>query len=100
MKYLTTHLTWDRSESIAAKRDVLTIAESAGLASIFEAIEQRKLDLVTQLLTRTPSDSGAEYERIIGQIRGLEEVPMIVEGVIEHGRRNERAVENESEPVH
>ena len=98
MKALTTHLTWTPLEAVTAK-DAVNALSDAGLDAIYEAIEQRKLDLVSQLLTREPSDKGADYERVLGQIRGLEEVPLLVNGIVEHGRRNEIALRQEEERV-
>lgn len=97
MRALTTHLTWTPREAVVAKNAVSAIAEHPGLEAITEALEMRKLELVSQLLTREPSDKGADYERVLGQIRGLEELPLLINGIIEHGKRQEQVLTREEE---
>lgn len=94
---LSTHLTWTPEAAVAAKDAVLDIAGGPGLDAIYEAIEQRKLDLTSQLLTRSPTDQGADYADLIGKLKGLEELPLIVSGIIENGRRAEQILRDQDD---
>lgn len=90
---ITTDLYADRlKERIAAKDAVLDIEDHPGLQAILAQVEQRKLDLTTQLLAKRPTDQGADYADFIGQLKGLEELPLLVQGVIEQGREAEIAL--------
>lgn len=97
MRAISSHLTWPARRAVEAKDAVSAIEDHEGLVAVYEAIEQRKLDLVRQLSHRTPSDSGAEYADLIGQIKGLEEVPLIVAGIVENGRDAESRLRDEQE---
>ena len=89
---LHSHLTWTPRDAVEAKEAVLSIQDHPGLDAILEAVEQRKLDLTSQLLTRAPSDQGAEYADILGKMKGLDELPLLIAGIIENGRRMEHVL--------
>jgi hypothetical protein len=97
MRALTTHLNWKPREAVDAKEAVLDINEHPGLQAILDSVEQRKLDITSQLLTRPPRDQGAEYADLIGTLKGLEELPLLIAGIVEYGRKAEHALREEVE---
>lgn len=97
MQALSSHLTWEPREAVAAKEAVREIEDHPGLRAILEAIDQRKLDLTSQLLTKPPSEQGAEYADVIGKLKGLDELPLIIAGIIENGRKAEMAVREQED---
>lgn len=97
MRSLTTHLRWEPREAVAAKEDVLLIEDHPGLSAIYDAIEAKKLDLTRQLAAMASTDNGAQYADIIGQIKALDDFPMIVAGIIEYGRKAEFELREQTE---
>jgi hypothetical protein len=81
-----------------ARKDALAdIADSAGLEAVYAAVEAHKLHLTSQLLTMTPEDSASKYADLIGRLKALEEFPLIVQGIIEHGREAELALREQTD---
>src|SRR6266542_2250359 len=90
MRAITTNLKgWEPAEAIERAEAVRMLEDHPGLLAIYDAIEQRKLELVSQLLTRAPSDMAADKERLIGLVAGFEEFPRIIQGIIDNGRKAE-----------
>lgn len=85
------HLTFDCDTQTAIERKdaAARIADSEGWDAFMAGVEQRKLQLMNELTYGNTRDDAASYERILGQIRGLDQVEGILDGVIQHGRRAE-----------
>ena len=84
--------TWNDAQAIDAKDAVLSLEDHPGLTAIYDAIEKRRIDLIDELTLTNPSDNAAEYADKIGMVKGLAEIPAIVDGIIENGRRAEQAL--------
>jgi hypothetical protein len=67
------------------------------LGAIYAAIEARKADLTSQLLTRNPTENASEYAEAIGRLKSLEEFPLLIQGILEKGREAELALRDEQE---
>lgn len=89
---MSIHLTFEDStgEAIQRKDAALQLPGSAGWAAFLEGVEQRKLQLMTEVTYGKASPEGVDYERVLSQIRGLDQVEGILEGVIQYGRRAEQ----------
>lgn len=90
MKAITTNLdVWDPAAAANAAEALREIEDHPGLRAIFEAVDARKVELTSRLLTSPPSENAADKERQIGVIAGLEQFPLIVAGIIDNGRKAE-----------
>jgi hypothetical protein len=65
--------------------------------TIYAALEARKADLTSQLLTRKPEDSAAAYAEMIGRLKSYEEFPLLIAGVLERGSEAELDLRAEQE---
>ena len=81
---LTTHLDgWSLETQAEAKEAILGLTQHPGWDVLTEAIRLRGNDRNAFLKSRQkPFESPAEYEAILGEIRGLESIEAIVDGVI------------------
>jgi hypothetical protein len=98
VRSLTTSLaTWEPREAVERKDALNSILDSPGLDAIYAAIEARKADLTSQLLTRNPDDSASAYADAIGRLKSYEEFPLLIAGILEKGREAELALREETE---
>lgn len=87
---------WDLDRKIEARDAILELAKQAGWPVLFEAIELRKAELHDQLTHRVkPMETPAQYESILGEIRGLESIKGLTNGVILNGDNAQREREEE-----
>lgn len=97
---MTTNLAhWDPREAVQAKDDLLAIEDHPGLQAVLRAVEARKIALVEQVAGMPPSQDGAVYADLLGQVKALTDFPLIIEGIIQNGRAKEndlRAHEQEN----
>lgn len=90
-------LDWTPREAVKHKDALMQIADSEGLDAIYAAVEARKTDLTSQLLTRKPEDSAAAYAEMVGRLKTLDEFPLIIQGIVEKGREGEMLLRDEQE---
>jgi hypothetical protein len=89
MPVITQKLPWDTRTAILRKNAALDMRESEAWGGFLSAVEQRKLSLIEQLASQKVSTNPGDYERILGEIRGLDTVDGILEGIIQFGRKAE-----------
>lgn len=97
---LSTHLTWSNTRAVQAKNAVAELVQHPGWEYLAEAFKQREEMLVNGLLSETPSDAGARYAELIGELNAIRSFGSLVDGVIEYGSKaEERLNASELQPV-
>ena len=90
-KPTTKHLSaWSEQEQLTAAEQVKSLLEHPGWEYVTEAARLR-IELVQHQLLNVRSDSAADYADLAGQMKGLQELPALAQGIIEQGERTERA---------
>ena len=98
MEPLTTHLDGVPASEAARNKDaILELAESPGYEALKHSIALRCNELRRKLEARAkPFDSPAEYESFLGEIRGLESVEALVDGIIQVGEVAQQEINSEA----
>lgn len=82
MQALTIHLPDADAQTRVDVWDMVRIVtEMPGWTRIQEAIESRQSGLQKELLNRPVRETAAEYERTIGEMRGLASIEGIIQGL-------------------
>lgn len=68
-------------ENAEAWNDVAATLETAGWTELKGAIDARLEQLQSDLLNKSPRESVGEYERVIGEMRGLRSIDSIIDGL-------------------
>lgn len=90
---LTIHLPEvDDLEAIDVGELVAYMTELPGWTHIEAALDARVDSLKRELLYSPPRDNAAEYERAIGEMRGLESVRAIVDGLVKRAEEAKQRV--------
>lgn len=80
----------DVTRDAIERKDALDgFKDSPQYAALMEGVEQYKLQLTRQVIYGEASSEGVYYERLLSQIRGLDALPGILDGIVEHGRKAE-----------
>lgn len=87
------------ADAVARKDRAIQLQESVEWQAFLHGVEQRKRQLIAEVVNSQPNESGVHYERILGQVRGLEQVEGILQGIIDAGKQAEsRLFELEETP--
>jgi hypothetical protein len=71
----------DPQAEIERGERVQLLTEQVGWQDILDAVQSRVDQLQNELLTKPPREDAAQYERTIGEMRGLKSLPSIIEGM-------------------
>ena len=89
-KALTAHLPpASPEEAVETAEAVADLRESHGWGYVTEAVNHRREALYADLINKGVRDSVGDYERIVGEMRGLESLEAIIEGLIVRPARME-----------
>lgn len=82
---------WPYDKAALAKEQILSLMEHPGWEFLSEAIEAQSAQINRALVNRTkPAESPAEYEARLGEVRGLQMIYRLADGMILAGTEAER----------
>lgn len=88
---------WRKKDLAQARYELLGTEAQSAVRYLLNAVNDYKLLLVTDLTSMEPSVDGAKYAQVVGKITALEEVPQILQGLLEEGERAEDDLRQENE---
>lgn len=78
------------NEAAEAAQAVMEMTKTRGWEVISEAMGRERGFLLNQLVARTqPREETAAYEAVLGEVRGLDRVPSLIDGIILLGQMAE-----------
>jgi hypothetical protein len=80
---------WDKGDLANIRQALREEAAETSVNALIDAVSDYKLTLVTDLTQMSPTENGAEYAQVVGKIAALEEVPQILQGLLEEGEQAE-----------
>jgi hypothetical protein len=80
---------WDKGDFANIRQALREEAAETSVNALIDAVSDYKLTLVTDLTQMSPTENGAEYAQVVGKIAALEEVPQILQGLLEEGEQAE-----------
>lgn len=73
-------------------RRVSELRETPGWADLQKGIEQYQRETGRMLMSGTPSQEGAFYADVVGQMKGVDALALIADGLIQLGQEAEQEI--------